>query len=102
MIEQIITFHFSAAHCLEDHKGKCKNDHGHNYKVEAITKGKFTPEQIKALEKITSNLDNSYLNDILGRNPTAERVAKHYYDSVPAISNVTVWENENSASSYYE
>ncbi len=27
-------FHFCAAHRLHDYEGKCKNVHGHNYKVE--------------------------------------------------------------------
>lgn len=26
-------FNFEAGHCLDGHKGKCKNLHGHNYKV---------------------------------------------------------------------
>lgn len=38
------TFEFSAAHILPNHPGKCKNLHGHNYKVEVKLTGPLNEE----------------------------------------------------------
>jgi 6-pyruvoyltetrahydropterin/6-carboxytetrahydropterin synthase len=45
MVSVCKIFTFSAGHCLPNHKGKCKNFHGHNYKLEVEIKGNATVPQ---------------------------------------------------------
>ena len=45
-VQGVVTFHrtFSAAHRLMNHKGKCRNIHGHNYRVSVTITGPINPE----------------------------------------------------------
>jgi len=107
---------FSAAHNLENYKGKCERLHGHNWAVEAL----FAYEGLdkdgmavdfkvakRTLKNIIEKLDHSYLNElkILGKiNPTSENIAKFIYDGVKKrnknLKSISVWENENSCAVY--
>ena len=90
MISVTKRFEFSYGHTLKDHKGKCKNLHGHNGILEVeITKSllpifkKDYPGMVidfgdlKKIvkEEIIDILDHSYLNEALQTDyPTAEYV----------------------------
>jgi len=40
-----VEYSFAAAHRLPRHPGKCKNMHGHNYKMKVVLRGVPQPEQ---------------------------------------------------------
>ncbi|RLA00040.1 MAG: 6-carboxytetrahydropterin synthase QueD, partial [Gammaproteobacteria bacterium] len=84
MISITKIFKFEAAHFLPNHEGKCKNTHGHSYKLEVTIKGIVLtsgPEQgmvidygnLSAIidEHVIQKLDHCLLNDVF-HNPTAE------------------------------
>ena len=80
----IIT-HFDAAHSLPGYEGKCKNVHGHTYKVEVIVEGEIDEEtkfvidyiELKAiLEEFLTKLDHRYLNEIIDY-PTSEMIVTY-------------------------
>jgi 6-pyruvoyltetrahydropterin/6-carboxytetrahydropterin synthase len=113
---------FSSGHALRGYKGKCENPHGHNYRVAVTVEG---PEldgiglladfvHVKgALREIIGIIDHQYLNDLepfLTVNPSAENMAKYFYDEVtkrlkqlPAgarVTEITVWETDTSSARY--
>ncbi len=85
-------FTFDAAHKLPSHPGKCKNLHGHTYRLQVGVKGPIDPETgmvvdfatVKEIVEstIVNALDHGYLNemdrdedyfnDFQKWNPTAE------------------------------
>lgn len=78
-------FTFDSAHYLPDHDGKCKNLHGHTYRLQIGIKGEIDPNsgmvvdfaEVKRLinQIIIEPLDHSYLNDKLPYfNPTVENM----------------------------
>ena len=103
MIERIIEVMISAAHKIEDHPKKCKNLHGHNYKIRAI--GDFTEEEAELIKEIIFEQDHTYLNEFLGRNATAELEAKYLHDKikkkVPGLRKISVWETPKCGVSYF-
>ena len=87
MISVTKLFEFEAAHYLPKHKGKCKNLHGHTYKLEVeVTagRGNFLGEDgmvmdfsdLKSIVEnyINENLDHAYLNQTITGTPTAENM----------------------------
>jgi 6-pyruvoyltetrahydropterin/6-carboxytetrahydropterin synthase len=103
---------FSAAHYLRGYKGKCEAMHGHNYVIEVWLRSNqlkkpgliydFT-EVKKEIAKILP--DHKLLNKVLSFNPTAENLAKYFYDKLKKrypVQKVTIWENEDSAAEYEE
>ncbi len=99
------TYEISCAHQLPYHQGKCRNLHGHNYRIEFMRYGNVqegthssagmvedfsdfdTP--IKAL--IMGTLDHHSLNDILD-NPTGENLGIYLLTHLPQVDKVTIWE----------
>jgi 6-pyruvoyltetrahydropterin/6-carboxytetrahydropterin synthase len=76
-------FNFDSAHKLDWEPGKCKDLHGHTYKLQVAVKGDLNDSGIvinfKDLKdtvdkKVIEKLDHKYLNDII-KNPTAENIA---------------------------
>jgi len=74
------TFTFDSSHSLSWHKGKCKNLHGHTYKLEVSIKGELNENGIvmdfSDLKKIVKKIilekyDHQHLN-LFFNNPTAE------------------------------
>ena len=61
MFEVTKEFNFEAGHCLDQHPGKCKNLHGHNYKV-------FVTMQSKKLNNMDMVMDFYDLNNVLLQN----------------------------------
>ncbi len=121
MFELSVLGYFEAAHRLIEYDGKCENLHGHNYKIKLTIKvdklnkidlgidfGRLKDD----LKKVTNLFDHKFLNELSdfdGRNPSAEIISKVIYEKVKEashddyfVSSVTVWETDNSSSTYYE
>lgn len=110
--------YFSSAHNLRGYRGKCEALHGHNWKVEvSVTKDTLDKTGMvldfkllkQRLNKILEKLDHHYLNDLIyfkKINPTSENIAEFIFKNlrrqIPAVSAVTVWENNTSCATYEE
>jgi 6-pyruvoyltetrahydropterin/6-carboxytetrahydropterin synthase len=77
-------FTFDAAHYLPGYNGKCRNLHGHTYRLEVTCQRSylvngmavdFSVLKDTVDELIISKLDHSFLNDVLLFDPTAENMA---------------------------
>ena len=113
---------FSAGHALRGYRGKCENPHGHNYRVSVTLEGPqldsigllcdFTHLK-HVMREIIEGLDHQFMNDLEAFskvNPSAENLAKYFYDQVsrgikelPAgarISEIMVWETDTTSAQY--
>jgi 6-pyruvoyltetrahydropterin/6-carboxytetrahydropterin synthase len=120
MFEISVSQDFAAAHRLNDYHGKCRNVHGHTWKVELRicsedlnASGMVVDfKDIKAaLRDILESYDHSFLNesDPFDKiNPTAENIAREIYlqfkNNCPDINLITVsvWESANCCAMYRE
>jgi len=113
---------FAAGHFLRGYKGKCENQHGHNYRVRITLAGKeldstgllYDFVHLKQIiQNVIRSLDHKNLNDFAPfdkLNPSAENIARHIYDETSkqihassngaSISSVTVWETDTSAATF--
>lgn len=103
---------FQAAHFLKDYKGKCEKIHGHTFVVEISVWANqlnqtgisldFT--QLKA--QLAAILpDHTLLNEVYDFPPSAENLARHFYQELKKIlpiKEVTVWESEDASATYSE
>lgn len=103
MFEIVIQHHFTAAHSLRGYEGKCRNIHGHNFKVQVTLAGRALDargilvdfKDVKgALGVIIDELDHQYLNELepfREVNPSTENLCRFFYDrlaaALPAIPN---------------
>lgn len=102
-------YRFEAAHFLPDVPDghKCKNMHGHNYRivVTIIGQGQFGgidargfvmdfAELDAIVLPLLSLLDHKVLNDTI-RNPTAEHLAFWIAMGVPQVNSVRVYETDD-------
>ncbi len=122
MFKLKVTTHFSAAHRLDGYEGDCSNLHGHNWRVQM---GVLCLEQDnigltidfreikKRLNEVVSEVDHKFLNDLdcfKEKNPTSEELVRYLYhqlvksfqDLPCTISEVEIWESENSSIVYSE
>jgi 6-pyruvoyltetrahydropterin/6-carboxytetrahydropterin synthase len=100
------TYRFESAHHLplvpDGHK--CKNMHGHNYRVDIVMRGildsrgfvkdfaEIDDEVIPLIKKI----DHRVLNDIEGlENPTAEIIAAWFFHRIAGCESVRVYETDD-------
>jgi 6-pyruvoyltetrahydropterin/6-carboxytetrahydropterin synthase len=121
MFEVSVEQTFAAGHALRNYKGKCENVHGHNYRVRVSIEGEQLDDagllvdfvDIKRLMTgAVEYLDHRFINDLppFDRiNPSAENIAKYFYDRLSAgleknvpvrISEVRVWETDISSAVY--
>ena len=114
---------FSAGHALRGYKGKCENVHGHNYKVRVTLEGPkldsigllydFTHLK-RVIRNVTEAVDHKYLNDLTPFdviNPSAENLAKYFYDETTRqmnvtpegarIASITIWETDTTSATYW-
>jgi 6-pyruvoyltetrahydropterin/6-carboxytetrahydropterin synthase len=100
------SYRFESAHHLprvpQGHR--CRNLHGHNYRVEVVLRGKpdargFVKDfaEVDALVlPLVAELDHRLLNDVPGlENPTAEVIAAWFLDRIPSCERVRVYENDD-------
>lgn len=106
--------HFSAAHFLRGYPGKCEEVHGHNYSIEVwleskeLNKSGLVYDFRKLKKQIQKILpDHKLLNKLFKFNPTAENLAKYFYDELKKrfsdrvrVKKIVVWENEDCAAEY--
>jgi 6-pyruvoyltetrahydropterin/6-carboxytetrahydropterin synthase len=101
------SFTFEAAHQLPWHPGKCRDLHGHGYRLEVTVEGPIGPQGIvidfadvaAVVEReILVRYDHVYLNDLID-NPTAELIAHDICKSLEsaglAVARVRLWETDD-------
>ena len=101
-------FTFDAAHCLSWHQGKCKNLHGHTYKLEISIMGSLDNNgvvmdfgDLKNIvnKKIIKKYDHTYLNEEF-ENPTAELMVERMWGFLTKeglkLYELKLWETPNS------
>lgn len=101
-------FTFEAAHQLPWHTGKCRNLHGHSYRLEVTVSGPIGDDGIvidfaevrRVVEaEIIARFDHTYLNDLLD-NPTAELIAQECWKRLDgaglAVTAIRLWETSDS------
>jgi 6-pyruvoyltetrahydropterin/6-carboxytetrahydropterin synthase len=87
------TYHFESAHHLPllPDRHKCKNVHGHNYRVDVILRGpldmrgfvKDFAEIDAEVTPLIEQLDHHLLNEVTGlENPTAEIIAAWFFEGI--------------------
>lgn len=120
MITVTKQFEFEAAHCLENHPGKCKHLHGHSYKLEVEVAGEVLSEtgmiidfgDLKAIvnEQVVEKLDHRLLNEVFNFPATAENMVKWIADQLEdrlaeysnvELVRVRLWETSSSYAEYY-
>lgn len=127
MFEVTVEQTFAAGHSLREYKGKCENIHGHNYRVRITVEGDRLNrigllvdfvDLKRAVRKVIDRLDHQFINDLepfTTVNPSAENLAKYFYDEVSAalnleansfnenpvrIAQVKIWETDTSIAVY--
>jgi len=113
MISVKRVFRFEAAHFLPDYTGKCKNLHGHSYKLEVEVENDHNSlstdgmvMDFSILDSIVSPIlilefDHKLINDTLP-NPTAENMVKYFHKKITEflpndvyLVSLVLWETEN-------
>ena len=106
-------FDFEAAHKLPHHPGKCKDLHGHSYRLVVSVDGPvdsrsgtaidFSDLKAIVVQQAVSKLDHKYVNDLID-NPTAEAMAVWIWDrlkpELPGLAEVELWETRNCSVVY--
>src|SRR4028119_469799 len=94
MFEVTVEQTFAAGHSLREYKGKCENVHGHNYRVQVTVEGTELNrigllvdfvDLKRAVRQVIDILDHQFINDLepfTTVNPSAENLAKYFYDEV--------------------
>jgi 6-pyruvoyltetrahydropterin/6-carboxytetrahydropterin synthase len=125
MFEVTVEHTFAAGHSLREYKGKCENVHGHNYRIQVTVEGEKLNrigllvdfvDLKRAVRQVSEKLDHQFINDVepfTTLNPSAENIAKYFYDEVSKILNlngfnehpvrigqITVWETDTSIAVY--
>lgn len=113
MYEVTVEGSFAAAHHLPEHEGKCKNLHGHTYRVQATVAGHNLDARQgylvdfgvlkEHLNAVLETLDHGCLNELpafASQPPTSEHLARLIFDLLakeqPGLSRVTVYESDRS------
>jgi 6-pyruvoyltetrahydropterin/6-carboxytetrahydropterin synthase len=121
MFEVAVEQTFAAGHALRNYKGKCENVHGHNYRVRVTIAGEQLDDAGLLVDFVDVKrlmggaieyLDHRFINELPPFdqiNPSAENMAKYFYDRVSAgmqsdapvrIAEVRVWETDTSSAVY--
>ena len=100
------TFRFESAHHLPNLPAghKCRNLHGHNYRIEIVVAGRLDARgfvkdfaEIDAeVMPLLTQVDHKLLNDVAGlENPTAEVIAAWFLKRIGDCESVRVYENDD-------
>lgn len=86
-------YRFEAAHFLHNHPNKCRNLHGHSYKLLVYLNGHVDVATGMVMDfgnlsdivtnKIINHLDHTFLNDIIPL-PTAENIVSWIWNELQA------------------
>jgi 6-pyruvoyltetrahydropterin/6-carboxytetrahydropterin synthase len=120
MYEITVNTVISASHHLRNYTGKCENQHGHNWKIEATVRCSALDQVGLAMDfgllrrqltEVCEEFDHTDLNTheaFLTQNPSSENLARVIFDRLRTalarapvvVSRIRVWETEGSAASY--
>ena len=106
-------FDFEAAHLLPHHPGKCRDLHGHSYRLvvtvdrplDAGTGLAIDFSDLKTVVRleVVDGLDHKYLNELI-ENPTAEHVAiwiwNRLVEAVPGLVEIELRETRDCSVVY--
>ncbi len=115
-VELIKTFRFDAAHSLTHLPPghKCRNMHGHGYRVDIHVTGEVQAEtgwlidfgDLKAIvQPVIDTLDHANLDEIAElKVSTSEMLAKYMWDRIkphlPIMTAIEIWESDSSRCVY--
>jgi 6-pyruvoyltetrahydropterin/6-carboxytetrahydropterin synthase len=100
------TMEIAGAHKLDlDYESKCRNIHGHNWKITIYCKSETLNKNgmiidFSEIKRIVNSLDHQNLNEILPFNTTAENIAEYLCGAIPYCYKVDVQESENNIATY--
>jgi 6-pyruvoyltetrahydropterin/6-carboxytetrahydropterin synthase len=110
-------FSFDSAHFLPNVPDghKCKNMHGHTYRLRVFIKGPIDPQlgwimdfkELKdALSGVIDQLDHQVINEIKGlENPTAENITSWIWKQIkpllPLLHKIELYETPTTGVIYY-
>ncbi len=119
-------FRFEAAHHLPNHRGKCRRQHGHSYRVRVVVEGEpkeldghssdegmiidFAKLSAVWTNHLEKHLDHQDLNETTIMVPTAERLASWMFALIEQhlplppkamLKELTVWETDTSSATVY-
>jgi 6-pyruvoyltetrahydropterin/6-carboxytetrahydropterin synthase len=126
MFEVTVEQTFAAGHALRNYHGKSEDVHGHNYRVRVTVEGEKLDstgllvdflEVNRLISGAVGYLDHHFINDLPPFdeiNPSAENIAKYFYDRIDVglknaglsnevpvhISAIQVWETDTSSAIY--
>ena len=119
MFEVSVEETFAARHALRGYRGKCENVHGHNYRVQLTLEGLELDgigllvdfvEVKRLIHGVVDRLDHRFINDLAPFdvvNPSAENLAKYFYDEISAnlspqvrLGQVKIWETDITSATY--
>lgn len=102
-------FSFEAAHHLSWHPGRCRNLHGHSYRLDVTVSGPLDHngvvidfDHLRAIveREVVGPWDHCDLNQVID-NPTAELLAHRAWvlltDAGLALSSLRLWETDDSS-----
>ena len=104
---------FESAHFIYNHPGKCRNLHGHSYKLYVSLEGTPNPETGMIIDfddlskvvdgQVISKLDHRFLNDLIPLS-TAENIAVWVWEqlkpALPELCQVEVYETADNCVIY--
>ncbi len=108
-----VAFDFEAAHRLPNHPGKCRELHGHSYRLLVTVDRPVAPASGIAIDfsdlkqivnrEIVERLDHKYINDLI-ENPTAEVMSVWIWNALrqplPGLAEIELWETRRCAVVY--
>ena len=106
-------FDFEAAHVLPNHPGKCRNLHGHSYRLGVTVERPVDPASGLAIDfadlkaivtrEVVDLLDHRYVNDLID-NPSAENMTvwmwRRLQPALPGLAEIELWETRRCAVVY--
>lgn len=96
----------SGAHKLQlPYESKCQHFHGHNWIIYVTCKSEKLNDEGMVIDfvyikELVSQLDHTFLNDVVPFNPTAENIARWLCGQIPSCVRVEVQESEGNVAIY--
>ncbi len=104
---------FEAAHFIYNHPGKCRNLHGHSYRLFVSVEGQPSAETGMIIDfddlskvvvgKVIARLDHRFLNDLIPLS-TAENISRWIWEQLkpelPMLGQIEVYETTDNCVIY--